>query len=262
MGVTRDTILANLVALDLNNPSDAAIENKIADAIGIPVDNTITEMTNSENRILAIITAKNYGKSGYYTDAALAFQEGDNLVVDPDTLELVYATIDPEARIINQAAFEEIVSGNSAQLFLKVATVDPITGFLKQLDTVQLPAFINYFVNFELPGLPITIISNPPNIINFQANITYFATYDLTALKAAIATAMTIFVQSFKFNGEFFNGDLSDFLKAQVPGIRDAYFFNTTIDGTPFSGSQTLPAGYFNYDPNISTNLNFIAING
>lgn len=262
MGVTRDLISANLIALDLSNPSGSALENKIADAIGIPIDNTITEMTNSENRILSIITTKNYGKAGYYTDAARAFQYGDNLIVDPTTLELIYSVIDPAARIINQAAFEELVSGNSAQLFLKVATINPITGFLQQLDDLQFPAFSNYFVNFELPGLPITIISNPPNVINFLANITYFATYDLKELKTAVAAAMTTFVQSFKFNGEFFNGDLSDFLKEQVPGIRDAYFYNTTIDGTPFSGSQTLPAGYFNYDPNISNNLNFIAING
>jgi len=262
MGTTRDLILSNLIALGLNNPSDSAVENKIADAIGIPVDNTITEMTNSENRILSIITSKNYGKSGYYTAAALAFQYGDNLIIDPVTLELVYATPDPEAQIIAQAAFEEIVSGNSAQLFLKVAAIDKLTGFLRQLSAAELAAFTNYFVNYELPGLPISIISLPANIINFVANMTYFATYDLTALMASVAVAMTTFAQSFKFNGEFFNGDLSDYLKAQVPGIRDAYFYNTTIDGIPFSGSKNLPAGYFNYDPNIATNLNYVPING
>lgn len=257
---TADTIKANLISLGFDNPSDTALYNKIAEAIGIPIDNTITEFTNSENNILNIINTQRYGKSGYYTAKALAFQFGDDLIIDPVTLENVYAVLDTSKQIINQAAFEEFMSGNASELFLKVATLDAVSGLLIPLTTPQFDAFSDYFVNFEIPGLPVTIVSNPANILTFQAAATYFATYNLTTLQSNLQTALTNFQKTFPFNGELFSGDLQDYIKQNVPGMRDFFVFNTTIDTAPFSGSINLAAGYFNYITNIVNNIVYTAI--
>jgi hypothetical protein len=262
MGATSDQIAANLVAMGFDNPSQTALYNKIAQAVGILIDNTIQEFANSENNILNTITTQRYGKSGYYTAAALAFQYGDDLTVDPTTGNPVYATINPLNQIISQAAFEELISGNSSQLFIKVATTDPVSGNLEALSAPQLAAFIDYFVNFEIPGIPISIISLAPNVLNFLGIVTYYATYDQSELETNITAALTAFRQTFAFNGEFFAGDINDYMKQNVPGIRDFYSYDFTIDGTPFAGSQTLSAGYFNYlfDVTALPNLTYTAI--
>lgn len=260
MATTQDNIKTNLIALGFSNTSATAIYNKIAEAVGFTVDTTVQEIANTEQVILDIINTQRYGRATYYTQHALAFQYGDNLIIDPVTFDFVYAVIDATKQIINQAAFEEIVSGNSSQLFLKIATVDTLTGLLIPLNTPQLNAFKSYFLVFQIPGLPIGIITATGNVINFISECTYLATYDLAILQTNLTTALNTFKNTFEFNGVFFDGDLEVYIKANVPGIRDFYITTTTIDGTPFGGSQSLPAGYFNYDSAVFTNISFIAI--
>jgi hypothetical protein len=262
MGNTTDTINANLLSLGMNNPSQLSTANEIANGIGIVIDETIQEMTNSENNILNIINTQRYGKSGYYTSIAKQFQYGYNLSVDPVTLAPYYAVIDPTAQIVSQAAFEELASGNSSQLFLKIATLNTLTNQLQALSTPQLAGFNNYFINFEIPGVPVTVISADPNQVNFLGTATYFATYDLSVLTTNLQNALLAFRNSFAFNGEFFSGDLQDYIKTNVPGIRDFYIYNTMIDNVPFSGSQSLSSGYFDYVSSIFTQITYNATNG
>eukprot|EP01037_Dinobryon_pediforme_P011474 gene11474-11570_t len=182
-----DTIVANLIALGFSNPSAEAIYNKFAEAAGVAVDNTITEIANSENIITNLLISKNgFGKVNYYTQAALAFQYGDDLIIN--------TAINPDT------------AGNAIQLILKVATTD-INGNLAPLSPAQLLAFQNYFLTFEILGLPVVIVS--------------------------IA------------------GELQDYIKQNVPGVKDYYIYNTTIDGLPFNGFTDLSSGYFNYDPSM-----------
>ena len=253
---TYQQILANFQALGYSSDSVTAIFKKQAEAISITVDNTKTEILNSETIINNIITLQRYGKAGYYTGKALAFQYGDSLTVDPVTLDDIYLTIDTTKQIIKQAAFEDI----TGSLFLKVATQDIISGDLIALTTDQFNAFSSYFTTFQIPGLPVSIISNSANLLNFNTICTYYATFDLPSLKTNIQNAMTLFRQSFQFNGEFFNGDLSDYIKQNVPGVRDFYLSNTAIDSVPFSGSKSLDAGYFNYISTIFDQITYTAI--
>lgn len=262
MGATTNQIIANLQALGFNNTSATAIYNKIAQGFGIPVDNTLQELANSLNVITQTISTKNYGKGGYYTDVAKAFQLGYDLTTDPVTQDLIYATIDtsPAVMIITQAAFEEVVNGNNVQLFLKVASTDPVTGNLIPLTVPQLAAFTSYMSNFEILGLPVSIISLAANILTFGAICTYYKTYDLSSLQTALAAVLTTFRQTFPFDGTFYDGDMEDYIKANVPGVRNFFVFNTVIDAMAFAGDTTLPSGYFNYNANLIANLDTLFI--
>jgi hypothetical protein len=257
---TQEQIQANLIALGFDNTSVAALYNQIAQAVALPLDNTLTEINDAINVITNLLTTKNYGKANYYTGKALAFQYGDDLVTDPATFDEVYATVDTSKQIIAQAAFEEIVSGSDSELFLKVATED-VNGNLIGLNSAQLAAFESYFSNFELPGLPISIKSPPTgNVLNFSANATYYKSYDLTTLQANTSSALTAFREGFAFDGVFYAGDLQDYIKQNVPGMRDFYLYSTLLDGTPFSGSQTLSSGYFNYADNLLNQIFYAAV--
>lgn len=261
LATTSAQIQSNLIALGFTNTSGTAIFNKIAQSIGMVIDETIQEMTNSEDNILQIITTQRYGKSGYYVAAAKAFQFGDDLTEDANG-NPVYAVIstDPSVLIITQAAFEEVETGSNSELFLKVATLNSSTGLLQALSGTQLAAFISYFLNFEIPGLPITIVSSPPNQLSFNAICTYYATYDLSVLQTNLATALNEFRDNFDFDGTLFIGDLQDYIKQNVPGVRDFNVFNTTIDGQAFQGSLTLTSGYFNYIATILNNITYSPI--
>lgn len=251
---TYNDILANFESLGYSSASDTAIFKKQAEAIAIPIDNTLTEIANSEAIINTAISDQRYGKSGYYTAAALAFQYGDNLVIDPVTLNEVYLIIDTTKQVVKQAAFADF----EGSLSLKIAASNGVD--LIALTTDQLSAFVNYFTAFEIPGLPLNIISENANILNFNAAATYYATYDFNLLKTNIETWLNNFKQSFEFNGIFFSGDLQDYLKANVPGLRDFFINNTLIDGIPFSGSKSLDSGYFNYISTILDQITYVAI--
>lgn len=260
MGQIQDQIAANLQALDFNNPAVLAIFSKVAEALGIPIENTITEIANSETSILNTVNTKGYGKDQYYVDTALAFQLGDDLVIDPVTKKNIYAVIDPSKQIIAQAAFEEIGSDQEKQLFIKIAKKDQTTGLLVQLTNDEFASFSSYYTTFEIPGLPVTIINKQANILSFAAKLTYYKTYNLTKLQTNLLNALNVFRDSFQFNGEFFNGDLTAYIKKQVPGDRDFFIFNTTIDGVAFNGSIPLDAGYFNYISNIFNQIQFVGV--
>ena len=251
---TYNDILANFQALGFSSSSITAIFKKQAEAIAIPIDNTLTEIANSEAIINKAISDQRYGKSGYYTEAALAFQTGDDLVIDPVTLDEVYLIIDPTKQIVKQAAFSDF----EGSLALKIAASNGTD--LIALTTEQLNAFISYFTAYEIPGLPLNIISENANVLNFNSVATYYATYDLTALKVNIELWLNNFKQSFEFNGIFFSGDLQDYLKSNVPGLRDFFISGTTVDGNTFSGSISLDSGYFNYISTILDQITYVAI--
>jgi hypothetical protein len=250
---TQDIISSNLQALGFTNASQAATYNKIAEAFGLVIDATLTELSNSEVDIFNIINTQRYGKSGYYTGKALAFQYGDNLIIDTVTFDYIYAVIDTTKQIVKQAAFEDL----SAQLFLKIATLNNTTGLLEPLTSAQYDAFVNYFTVFEIPGLPVTIINSPGNVLYFNATATFFATYDLPTLQTNLINALNSFRSSFTFNGTFYDGDLESYIKTNVPGIRDFFINNTLIDGAPFGGSIALPSGYFNYVADIANQITY-----
>ena len=246
---TFSTIISYIKASmpELNSGSVAAIINKIAEAVGQAIDNTLTELNNTYTLITNIIVNKNFGHTQYYTDYALMYQEGVDLIIDSVTKKLYYATIDTNKQIIKQAAFEEVVTGNSASLVLKVAYTDPDTGLLAKLPTDKKTAFDSYFSNFEIPGLPVAKISNDPNILTFDALITYDKNFDLTTIQNNWATALISLRDTFQFNGVFYNYYFENYIVTNIPGVLSVYLSNTKIDTVAFNGSTKLSAGYFNY---------------
>jgi hypothetical protein len=245
---TFSTIISFIKASqpELNSESIAGIINKEAEDIGQIIDNTLSEFTNTKTIITETITSKNDGHAGSYIANALAYQEGDNLLVDSNG-NYYYAIIDTTKQIIKQAAFKEIISGSNATLVLKVAYLDPDTGLLAKLPTDKKAAFDSYFRLFEKPGLPVTKISNDPNILAFNALITYNPTYDFTVLQTNITAALLTFRDNFTFNGIFRDYYLENYLVTNVPGVNAVYLSGTTIDAVSFAGDTVLNSGYFNY---------------
>lgn len=257
MASVFSTIYANIQSAitELTSTSLTAIFYKLAQSIAITIDQTNDEITNTTSVITDIVANKNFGKSQYYVDSALYYQEGDTLTTDPISLKPIYATIDTTKNLIKKAAFQNLSSGNAQFLTLKVVKLDTGTGKYAQLTTPELTDFTTYFLNFQLPGLPFTIISEAANLFKFDAKVTYYSTYDLATLKAAIEAAMVVFRDSLDLNGVLYVNDLESYLKSNVEGIRNVYLTNTKLDNVTMVGYAGLAAGYFDYDPTIDVDL-------
>lgn len=255
---TYQTIIANIQASmpQLNSKSVAAMFTKLAEAIAQVLDTNIAEQANTQTIITDIVSQQSYGHTKYYTDAALAYQDGDNLSVDTFG-NFYYATIDVTKKIITQAAFIENTVGTTVNLVLKVATTDSTTGLLTALTPTQLADFTSYFNNFEILGLPVTIVSITGNTLAFNANIVYNKTFNLSTIQSNVAAALLNFQKLYPFNGIFHNYDLESYLVNNVPGITSVYLSNTTIDSVIFAGETALLAGYFNFG---STSINYSTI--
>jgi hypothetical protein len=250
---TQSDINANLIALGFDNSSQSALFTKTAESLGNTVDTTLTEIANSEATILTTINSKNYGKAGYYEAAALAFQYGDSLsALNPD-LESVYPNIDTTKQIIKQCSATFV----QTSITIKAATVD-ITGNTIPLSIPQYNAWVAYMRNFEIPGRIVSYVSTSANILSFVANCTYYGSYALPTIQANVTNALNLFMSTFQFNGELFINDLQDYIKSNVPGIRDFYVTQTLLDGVAFAGSVLLSAGYFNYSNTNTINYNVL----
>lgn len=259
---TFDDIMVNIAngVPELSNPSQLALFYKIAQAVAISVGATQEEIENSKLIIDNIIGTQRYGRSGYYTSKAKAFQYGDSLVIDPDTLDYVYAIIDTDKQIIKQAAFDIAISGGAQILTLKVAKLNPDTNKLIALDSTEKAAFDGYFLSYEIPGLPVTKVSLAANVFSFAAIINYYATYDYNSIVSSVIAALYAFRDNYEFDGVLYVNDLETYIKNNVVGIRNVSLSNTLIDNVAFSVSKNLSAGYFDYITGIENNITYAAV--
>jgi hypothetical protein len=246
-------IIANIQTLlpGLNNNSQSALWRKMAEAFGYTVDIIDAEIANSGIVIDEAIRGDRYGKSGYYEEKAKAFQLGYNLTQNQQTYDYYYEVVDDAAKIVKQAAFSVVTEISTPELVLKVAKFNTTTNKLEKLNTSEKQAFDDYFLNFEIPGLPVTKITADANIFKFSCKVTYLSSYYADALKTEVSNAFTSFLTSFPFNGKLYLNDLETYIKEQVQGVRNVYISSTTItiDGidTPFSEVADLESGYFDY---------------
>jgi hypothetical protein len=99
---TFEQIKANiaLTVTELTNSSAVAIFSKIAKVIGDAIDNTATELINSQNIISNIIGTQRYGKAQYYLNAALAYQVGVDMLIDANG-NPYYASVDTTKLLIS-----------------------------------------------------------------------------------------------------------------------------------------------------------------
>jgi len=254
----KDQILSNLGALEFDNSSQAAINKLLAQGIGDFTDNIETEMTNTKNSITEVVATLRFGKANYYVTKAKAFQLGDDLIPTGDDLDPGYAVIDPSKQIVSQAAFED----NDGELSIKVAKTNSLTGLLEPLTADEKAAFDAYFVIMEAPGLPVSKVSLPGNVLLFSAICTFNAGYNRANIVINVNAALILFAQTFGFNGTFYTDQLSAYVQQQVPGVKDFFINNTQIDGVPFIGFTTLTSGFFNYAASVIPGIQYNSING
>ncbi len=241
---------------NLNSRSISGIYIKIAEAISYVIDNTLTELKNTQTIIEDTISSKNFGHANYYVDNAKAYQVGEDLVINADTLEYYYPVIDPTKQLIAQAAFTEEVSGNLVSLILKVAKLDTNVQpneLAPLIDPAEMLPFKNYFYNFQIPGIPVSIISLPANELAIEAIIDYDRNYNIENIKAKVDELLITYKNTYPFNGVFYTYQLENYIVTNTSGLVAMSILSSKLDNVYFNDSTKLNAGYFTYGTNTLT---------
>lgn len=236
----------------LNNSSASSIATRMMQVFAAVVDTTILNNNNSISAITNAARTLRVAGRKYYIDTALAFQEGDNLVmIDPASFKYGYATIDPTKQIIKQVAINTVqISGT---IIMKVATQN-VDGYNTPLTSVQLSSFASYMQSMAPLGISMPISSPAASIVSATKLVIHYSnSYSLTTIQNTVKTVLITTQGMLVGDSPVFVNDMEGALK-NIDGVRDAYFVNITADGTPPTNGVLTPAsGYYNFDEELTT---------
>jgi|GEM_PF-907039 len=199
--------------------------------------------------------------NGYwYAAKAKEFQYGDNLQASNGPV--VYPVIDESKRIVTASAVKDFDGG----LIIKVAKSG--SNGLEPLSNMELAAFNGYMKNISDSGVPISVVSQNPDLLKVEIDIFYDPIIPLSILRNNIEQAINSYINNLPFDGVFRRTKLVDAIQL-VEGVKDVKInlceASTNYTGTPsFNPVPVLYetiAGYMNIDPNFPLNnqINFIA---
>lgn len=196
------------------------------------------------------------GVAAWYIEQMLAFQYGYVVTVDPTTYQVGYTTIDEAARIIKYVAVDE----GDGESLIKVAKTGPAP-----LTTAELIAAQTYLRRIQFLGSQIDLVSLPADLLRLEAQIFYDGLADLATVQAAVEAAVTAYIASLNFAGQFRRHALVDAIQA-VAAVQDidinvleAFSLNAY---TPIDRAFIPVSGYFQVDPAypLGTTLTYQAI--
>jgi len=198
-----------------------------------------------------IIASKIPGTLPWYRSACLGFQYGYGLVFSGGTYG--YATLDEEARIIDQCSVREAADG----LVIKVAK--DVDGSLQPLSIEQENSFQAFIQKVKFAGTHTTVINIEGNKLQLASTIYYdplLINADGTSKadgSRPVDTAIEDYLRALPFDGRLKRTAITDAILA-VPGVFDVSL--TTLrhrygeyDYQDIVVSHVPESGYFKVDP-------------
>lgn len=257
-----EEVIADSTLADLNSPSNVAIWRSwsfiTAMNIWMHEFNWIRYRVHLED---AVRFAQSHN-TFWYHQRALEYQHGDSVTVVNGVVK--YDPIVPANRIIAAASVTE----NNGNLTIKVAT--EVGGVLTALSGPELTGFSDYVNAFQDAGVVINKVSQNPDVLRFVGDIYYDPSKtSLGTFQPALEAAVTAYVQSLDFQGQFRRIHLVDAMQA-VTGFVDVKFndlaasiaYVSSPQFTAIDLSYNAVAGYMNIDGNypLADNLTYISI--
>jgi hypothetical protein len=191
------------------------------------------------------------GTAAWYAEQAKKFQFGDQLLYINGVFQ--YATINPSARIVTNAACVE----SSGAVLIKIAKT--VSATPAPLNASELAAFNAYLAQIKYAGVAASAVSLPAD--NIKLFITVY--YDPQLLTASgqlinsgifpVNEAVQTYINKLPFNGRFTLSEQTDLLQ-QAQGVKDvvintAYGRYGSSPFVQFTVSYNTQAGYVVIDP-------------
>lgn len=242
-------------SLDYTN---ASIEKKIIDVVGSYADTEAIERQNTLATIQTALAQQKVTGTEYYRRRAVAYQEGDELLIDPVSQAGYYATVDEEAQIIKQA----YIVGSYPQYTLLVNVIGD-DGHLAALSESQLASFKTYFTAYQPIGLDLNILSLPVAQITDPGIVIYVSKgTDAAEAVATIQQNLTAHEQVLRKNNVVSLTEIEDviqqFSQVQAVGFSGIVATETSLSGEqvtvrPMNGIFNLTNGAFTFATQLTT---------
>lgn len=155
------------------------------------------------------------GTARWYRDQILNWQHGDTLAYDEQTGRYVYTVVNPDNRLVSQAAVTEDVTG---VVRIKVAKDDNNT--LVALEATEVQSLTAYVKKIRFAGTLIAIVSGNGDILRVAGKVYFDAIRVQADVMTEVEAAINQYVGALPFNGRFSIITLIDCIQA-VEGVND-----------------------------------------
>ena len=188
------------------------------------------EFVSWQTKIEGLAATRPWATTGWYIEQAKLFQLGDVLVVSDDGT-YGYAELDESKRVIKQAAIDVI----DRELRLKVAGYE--NGELVKVSDDVMLSFKSFFEQIKRPGTIVRYVNAEADLLRLALRVWFDGEMVEASIKAAIQTAISVYLQTIVFNGVFSVTKLIDTVQL-IPGVVEVEW----LSGTARSYGQPITA--------------------
>lgn len=169
------------------------------------------------------------GTPGYYANALLKYQHGDELVMSDDGTQFSYASIDPTKRIITKVSYSEndLEGFHDKELLFKVAKGDP--GAYEKLSDEELIQARAYLRQIAFAGTHFLMVSRKGDVLIPRVTVYYDGAVSTDEVYANIEKSLNDFIEKMDFNGMTYAQKIIDAIQA-ADHVVDVYIDNTETD--------------------------------
>jgi len=250
---------------ELNSVSKTAIYRLIAYVVAVTAHQVLVFFELFVPEIEAKVAAAPIATKPWFAARALAYQQGDPLVVD--NFAIGYADIDEDKQLIKRVA---VSNNNDRFVRMKVAAESGGEGVA--LSSAQLMAFDSYMKQVMPAGVDLEIISLNGDALQVDLEVFFSGIFLQTTIQGLVEAAINDYCANLSFDGKVSLQKLEAAILA-VEGVEEIKFalvkvVNGVQENTLYSLSdssnkttQETFSGYVNYDSDNS-NIIYTIFNG
>lgn len=141
------------------------------------------------------------GTPGYYANALLKYQSGDELVINDEGTSFSYSTVDETKRIVTKVSYSEYSSDGFYDkiLLLKTATGSP--GNYQKIDDAELLSIRSYIDKIKFAGTNVNVVSRSGDILIPRVTVYYDGAVSEDELYTNIEASLNEFIANMDFDG-------------------------------------------------------------
>lgn len=169
------------------------------------------------------------GTPGYYANALLKFQYGDELQMNEEGTQFSYASVNENKRIITKVAYSENKEEGffDKELQLKVATGEP--GHYERLTDEQLIAARAYMNQIAFAGTHFNMVSRKGDVLIPRVTVYYDGGVTPDEVYANIEKSLNDFIANLPFDGVIYVQKIIDAIQ-QSEHVTDVYIDSAGTD--------------------------------
>lgn len=169
------------------------------------------------------------GTPGYFANALLKYQSGDELVISEDGTKFSYASIDESKNIIKKVAYEELDEAGFHDKISVFKIATEVDGEFQRIDADEMVKIKAYLQNILFAGQHAVIYSRKGDVIVPRVTVYYDGAVTEDEVYANLEESLREFIAQTDFNGKIYHQKIIDTLQT-AEHVVDVHIDNTSTD--------------------------------